>query len=275
MSRDPMREELAAALAAAEAARKVALRWFGRPMVVERKPDGSPVSAADRETEEAIRAVLRRAFPADGVVGEELGVERADAACRWIVDPIDGTRNFVRGIPLWGTLIARAEGDRLRVGVISLPALGTLLYATRGGGAFERREPLRVSTRRRLADAYVLHGGYEYRTARRGRFLLPAVAVRVATMRSLGDCQAYAWIARGKCEAMFEESLRPWDIAPIKLVIEEAGGRLTDWAGRDTWEGPTVLASNGRVHRELVGILAPFAAPSRAASARTSRRSRR
>ncbi len=257
MARQP--DPLTVALAAATRGGRIALAAFGRRMKVESKADASPVTDSDRRAEEAIRGAIRRAFPEDGFLGEEFGDEGTGARARWIIDPIDGTRNFIRGIPFWGVLLAREVRGHLTTGVMHFPALRETLWATRGRGAYRNGRRLRVSRVTSLARAYVSHGGYEYLRRRRGQAMLAAVYARCAAMRAFGDCWGYSWVARGHVDAMFEADVKPWDAAALKIVVREAGGRFTDWRGRDSFLGPTILASNGRIHGALVAILRRFA----------------
>ncbi|MEK7765876.1 MAG: inositol monophosphatase family protein [bacterium] len=248
---DPLRTAIAAALKAGAVAR----RGFRGKFKVELKSDDTPVTAVDRACEEILRRDLMKAFPGDGLVGEEYGTERADAEAIWIVDPIDGTKSFIRGVPFWGNLIAREVRGKLTLGVMYLPALDELYVATRGGGAWHNRRRLRVSRVRRFADAQILHAPLEG-LARRGA--LPALArigKRARTMRGYGDCWAYTWLVKGSAEAMIETGLNPWDVAAVKIIVDEAGGRMTGWDGTDSWRIRDTLASNGHFHPPLLRLL--------------------
>lgn len=245
---NPLRTAVAAALKAGAVAR----RGFRGGFKVELKADRTPVTAVDRACEEILRRDLMRAFPGDGLVGEEYGAERAGAEAVWIIDPIDGTKSFIRGVPFWGNLIARAVRGRLTLGVMYLPVLDELYVATRGGGAWRNRRRLRVSRVKRLADAQILHAPLEG-LARRGA--LPAMgrlAARVRTMRGYADCWAYRWLLEGSAEAMIETGMHPWDVAAVKIIVEEAGGTMTGWDGSDSWRASDTLASNGRLHAPLL-----------------------
>ncbi len=215
------------------------------------------MTQADRETEQAIVERLRAAFPDIGVLGEEYGAQGAQWR-RWIIDPIDGTKNFIRGIPYWATLIALEEDGEVTLGVVHAPATGDLLWARRGAGAFANGRPLRVSTIDRLADATLLHSSLNY-VRRLGPprywdgFL--GLVDRTDRQRGFGDYFAYTFVLRGQAELLLEADLAPWDLAPFKVLFEEAGGRLTDFEGRPTIYSGTVLASNGRVHAEALAVL--------------------
>jgi histidinol-phosphatase len=233
--------------AAAEAARvagAVALGHYQRGVVVETKGDGTPVSVADREAEEAVRAWLSVRFPEDGILGEELGATRPEAPRRWLVDPIDGTKTFVRRVPLWGTLVALVQGEEVLAGAAFFPAVGELLVAARGGGCRWNGRPAHVSSVSQLSLATVLatdehFGGNTSQTARWSR-----LAAASGLMRSWGDCYGYLLVATGRAEAMVDGVMAPWDSAALKPIIEEAGGVFTDWKGRPSAFGGDSIATN-------------------------------
>jgi histidinol phosphatase-like enzyme (inositol monophosphatase family) len=249
-----MDRRLEAAIAAARAAGEVALKHFRTELAVERKSDASPVTRADREAEERAVAVLRAALPECGVLGEEYG-EQGSQDRRWIVDPIDGTRSFIRGIPFFATLIALEEEGEITTGVIYAPALDDLLYAQKGQGAFDRSGRLRVSSVDTLRRSMLVFGGVS--GLRRGGYW-PAYERLVdasGRQRAYGDYFGYTFIARGQAEAMIDIDLKPWDLAAIKIIVEEAGGRLTDFAGQPTAFGGSAIASNGLIHEEIRGLI--------------------
>jgi histidinol-phosphatase len=254
VSADPL---LAAALDAARAAGAVALRYFRQDVEVTLKPDRTPVTRADREAEEAVVARLGAAFPGIGFLGEESGA-RGDQRRRWIVDPIDGTTNFVRGIPYWATLLALEEDGEVTLGVVHAPAAGELLWARRGAGAFADGRPLRVSAVGRLAEATLVHSSLRYlRELDPPRAWDGFVRLVDATQRQrgFGDYFGYTFVLRGQAELMIECDLKPWDLAPFAVIFPEAGGRLTDFEGRPTIYSGTVVASNGRLHAEALALL--------------------
>jgi len=255
-----MDRRLEVAIAAARAAGEVALRHFRTTLDVEFKDDRSPVTRADRECEQRIIDVIRSAFPDHGFVGEELG-EHPGVTARWIIDPIDGTKNFIRGIPYFATLIGLEEDGAITTGVVYAPAVDDLLYAQRGCGAFDRHGALRVSTIPRLRDGMVLFGGLGiFRQAGCWPGLERLVDAS-GRQRGFGDYFGHTFVARGQAEAMVELDLKPWDMAPIKILIEEAGGRFTDVAGVPTIYGGSAVASNGLVHDEILALLAAPGAP--------------
>lgn len=249
-----MDKRLEVAIAAARAAGEVALTYFRTALDVEVKDDLSPVTRADRECERRISEVLRSGFPDYGIVGEEFG-ERLGAGARWIVDPIDGTKNFIRGIPYFATLIGLEEDGEITTGVVYAPAADDLLYAQRGMGAFDVGGRLRVSTVRSLREAMVVFGGLDL-FRRAGRWAAFERLVQASgRQRGFGDYFGHTFVARGQAEAMIELDLKPWDLAAIKVVIEEAGGRFTDFSGVPSIYGGTAVASNGFVHDEILDLL--------------------
>jgi histidinol-phosphatase len=258
MTSTPSRsDDLRLALELADLADEVCHRYFrSEGLVVETKPDLSPVSRADREAEEAIRRRIERDRPDDGVVGEEFGVTAGTGSRRWILDPIDGTRKFVRGIPVFGALIALEEEGVLTVGVASMPLLGRRWWAARGLGAFADGRPIQVSRVARLADANLLHGGLEgFALRERGPAMLDLAARSWATT-GYGDLWIHLLVAEGAAEAAIEPQAAIWDIAPLKVIVEEAGGRCTDWGGDGAMTGGTALSTNGLLHDEILAALA-------------------
>jgi histidinol-phosphatase len=245
---------LDAAVEAARAAGEIALKYFRGGVEVTLKADATPVTQADREAERAIVEILGRAFPEYGVLGEEFGGS-GPKDVRWIVDPIDGTKNFVRGIPLWATLIALEERGEVTVGVVHNPARGDLYTARRGGGAWKNGERVRVSDVSTLDRAFFVHAGL--RLLREAGCWDGFVRLVDATdrQRGFGDYVGYGLLAEGKAEIYMEVDLKPWDLAAPRILVEEAGGRFTDLAGRPTIYSGTALATNGRLHDAALALL--------------------
>jgi histidinol-phosphatase len=249
---------LEAALDAARTAGAIALRYFRGDLRVMRKADRTPVTQADREAEVAIVERLRPAFPDIGFLGEEFGAQGGQSR-RWIVDPIDGTKNFVRGIPYWATLLALEEEGEITVGVVHSPATGELFWARRGQGAWADGVPLRVSAVHDLADAMVVHSSLNLMHSLDGGRCWDGfvrLVDRTDRQRGFGDYFGYTFVLRGQAELMLEADVKPWDIAPFKVLAEEAGGRFTDFAGRPTIYSGNALVSNGRLHEDALSLLA-------------------
>ena len=232
---------------AAELARltgDIALRHYRSRLVVETKLDGSPVTIADRAAEMAAREWVRRYFPDDGVLGEEYGVERPDAVRRWIIDPIDGTKTFVRGTPLWGSLVALCEGERVLAGAAYFPALGELIAAAPGAGCWWNGSRCTVSTEGHLDRATVLTTDERFRERPALLDGWLRIARDAAVSRSWGDCFGYLLVATGRADVMLDPILSPWDAAALQPIIQEAGGSFTDWTGNETAFGGSAVATN-------------------------------
>ena len=256
--------------AAAEVARlagDLALRYYRSSVTVETKRDGSPVTIADRSAERAAREWIAARFPRDGIVGEEYGAERVEAERRWILDPIDGTKSFVRGVPLWGTLVAVAAGESVLAGAAYFPAVGELLAAAPGEGCWWNGARCHVSPLADLSAATLLttDDRFPTNTGRKARF--DALARRVAVSRGWGDCYGYLLVATGRAEVMVDDAMNEWDAAALLPIIAEAGGVFTDWRGRVTAFGGSAIATNGALAEEVRGMLAPAAGQGRGALA--------
>jgi histidinol-phosphatase len=247
---------LQAAVAAARAAGEIAMRHFRTDLAVETKPDHSPVTEADRACERRIVEILLSEFPDYGLCGEEQGEQPGKTARRWIIDPIDGTKSFVRGIPFFATLIGLEQDGEIVLGVVHAPAMGELLFATKGGGAYdERGKRLEVSRIDRLSAAMVSFGGLEM-FRRAGRWAsFERLVDSTARQRGYGDYLGSTAVIRGWSEAMLELDVKPWDLAPLKILVEEAGGRMTDFTGRATIYGGSAVVTNGRIHDQVLEIL--------------------
>jgi histidinol-phosphatase len=228
----------------------IALGYFRSQLVVESKADGSPVTIADRNAEQAAREWIEKRFPADGILGEELGVTRPDARRRWVLDPIDGTKTFIRGVPLWGTLVGLCEGERVLAGAAYFPAVGEMLAAVPGGGCWWNGARCTVSSRATLAEATVLTTDERFPNDAAQREGWGRLARKAAVSRSWGDCYGYLLVSTGRAEVMVDGILSPWDAAALMPIIEEAGGVFTDWKGTRTAFGGSAVATNQGVAAE-------------------------
>ncbi len=252
---------LVLAHAACDEADGIARQAFRRDLEISTKPDRSFVTQADTAIERMIRGRIRAAHPDHGLVGEEYGTEDGGAATRWYIDPIDGTHNFIRGVPLFGTLLAVERDGELQAAVLSAPALRERWWARRGGGAWARSAdddaPRRIHVSRvaALDDAQVLYGsGHDIEASGRAPGFR-ALLGEVWRERGFGDFWGYALLAEGAAEAMVEVDLSAWDAAAPMVLIEEAGGRVTDLDGRRAIDTRTFLATNGLLHDEILGRL--------------------
>jgi histidinol phosphatase-like enzyme (inositol monophosphatase family) len=256
---------LAAAVAAARAAGEVAARYFRAGVAVEWKESAtgrSPVTIADREAEQTARSLIASRFPDHGFLGEEMG-ESGSRSTRWILDPIDGTANFILQIPLFGTLVALEEEGRITAAAAYNPVLDEMAWALRGGGAFLGGEPMRVSRRTTLDEALVVNSsvgeflrqGFGRAGAAGGRAGVDGLLAAARRDRGYGDYFGYVLVASGRAEVMLDALASPWDLAAPKLLVEEAGGRLTALDGSDSIYGDGAVATNGLLHETVLGFL--------------------
>jgi histidinol-phosphatase len=250
--------DLALALELADAADRITMaRFRAVDLVVDTKPDLTFVTEADRAVEEMVRDRLGRVCPADAIVGEEYG-STGSSSRRWIVDPIDGTSGYARGIPVWATLIALERDGVLAVGVMSAPALGARWWGTPADGAFRDGVRVRVSDVARLADAHLAcEGPPRFELVGRGAQIV-ALERRCWRTRGFGDFWPYAMVADGSIDIAVEpQGLSLWDLAAPMVVVEAAGGRFTDLDGAPRADGGSAVATNGRLHDDVLAALAP------------------
>jgi histidinol phosphatase-like enzyme (inositol monophosphatase family) len=232
-----------------------ALSHFGTGIDVIVKGDGSPVTIADRGAEQAARAWIERRFPEDGIVGEEFGTVRSEAKRRWIIDPIDGTKSFIRSVPLWGTLVAVAEGNAVIAGCAYFPVVRELVAAATGQGCFLNGSRCSVSSVNSVAEATVLttDARFPEHPERGQRWNRLARSASIA--RTWGDCYGYLMVATGRAEVMVDAIVSQWDTAALYPIITEAGGVFTDWKGTATALGGNAIATNAALDREARTIL--------------------
>jgi histidinol-phosphatase len=233
----------------------LALGYFDGEFRVEWKQDLSPVTIADREAEALLRTRLLGAFPDDGFLGEESGDVIGSSGFRWIIDPIDGTRNFVRGIPIWGNLVGLEFKEEQIAGVVDVPALGQLYRALLGDGAYRNDRRIHVSEVAILGEATLFHTSMSWFVRAGCADAFQELAKRVQTERGYGDFYGHMLVAQGSGELMVEQGVHAWDMAALKPIVEEAGGRFSDWDDTPTIYRPDVIASNGKLHADALRIL--------------------
>ena len=250
MTHDSLATQLEFALETAWKAGRATLAHFQTGVAAETKPDLSPVTIADRAAEALCRKLIEARYPGDGILGEELGETRPGGRRRWIIDPIDGTRSFLHGVPLYSVLLALEEDGEPVLGVIHLPALNETVWAARGAGCWWDGRRALVSDVDRLEDATVLtsEGRFPDDT---GWLAWRRLASRAANARTWGDAYGYALVATGRAEAMLDPHLSIWDAAPLRPIIEEAGGVFTDWGGTPTHLGASAIATNAALARTV------------------------
>jgi histidinol-phosphatase len=250
----------------ADAADDITVKRFrALDLKVDTKPDLTPVSDADRATEESLRNVLRRARPRDAILGEEMGRSGSGSRC-WVIDPIDATKNYVRGVPVWATLIGLMDGPDVVAGVVTAPALGRRWWGALGGGAWTGRSlssatQCRVSGVSVLADASLSYSGI-------GGWAKAGLAEEFAELtrsvwrtRAFGDFWSHMMVAEGAIDASCEPELSLWDLAALQVIVTEAGGRFTDLSGVDRTDGGSVVCSNGLLHDALLNVLSAQTTP--------------
>ncbi len=236
-------------------------RYFRTGVDVEFKGDGSPVTAADKGAETVAREWIRARFPDDGILGEEFGLEKPDAPRRWVLDPIDGTKSFIHGVPLWGTLVAVVEGETVLAGAVYSPPMQELVAAAPGQGAWWNGKRTYVSQTSSLAQATLLctDDRFPGRPQRQARWETLSRASRI--VRTWGDCYGYLLLATGRADIMVDDQMNPWDAAAVQVVVEEAGGRFTDFRGKATAFGGDSIATNGALDAIVRDILCPGGDP--------------
>jgi len=250
-------ELLKAAVEISATAAAIPMRYFRSDLAIEDKADESPVTIADRETEKHIRAAIAERFPSHGIFGEEFGKSGEGSEFTWIVDPIDGTRSFITGVPLFGMLIAVMQGDEAVAGIIRMPALGECIAGCRGGRTTWNGTPVRCRTTRDLAEAWIIiNEGNQMVTREPARLARLMQAGR--TRRFLNDCYPFALLAMGRIDAVVDFDLQPYDYMAAVPVIEAAGGIITDWHGAPlglTSDGSVLAAATPEIHAELLALL--------------------
>jgi histidinol-phosphatase len=244
---------LSVATEAAYLAGRRTLAYFNTGVAVELKADDTPVTCADRESEQLIRDRIARSFPEHSILGEEGGSQEGDPDYRWIIDPIDGTKTFIRGVPLYGVMIGVEVKGQPSVGVVYMPALDEMLTAATGLGCHWNGRPARVSPVAALSEAAVLATSIASSMARSDAFGRLAAASQFT--RTWGDCYGYVLVATGRAEVMLDATINAWDCAPLLPILEEAGGHFTTWAGEATIWGKDGLATNAALHRPVLDLL--------------------
>lgn len=264
MNNNDRTEMLRFALDLADAADEISMRYYRNTVDIEQKTDGSLVTNADRDIEEYISSQIAVRFPQHDILGEEQGVKSStigDGKSRWIIDPIDGTHGFARCLPVWATLIALEDDGMIEVGVASAPALGMRWWAKRGQGAYRRNlnqkageiDQIQVSTITNIEEAQTLYGAYGMTTnAWQGA---DTVLRRSWRSRGFGDFWGHCLVAEGSAELMLDPICSSWDLAALFVIVEEAGGQMTDINGRAVFNAGHAITSNGLVHKEVLEVL--------------------
>ncbi len=252
---DSLQDVLDFAVDAAWQAGRLTLAHYQTGVTVERKPDRSAVTIADREAERLLRRLIERRFPGHAIVGEEFGSDSRDATHRWYVDPIDGTNSFVRGVPFWGVLLGLEIAGEMAAGVAYFPAMDEMIAAARGVGCRWNGRPARVSGVASLADACLSFTDVRTLTDRLGE-RWAGLQRDTALERGWGDCYGHCLVATGRADIMLDPRMNAWDCAALVPIVQEAGGRFSDWRGRVVIDGGDAVSTNGALHAEVLNRLA-------------------
>ncbi len=260
-----MQQRLELANRIAREAGEITLEFFRNGQFeVQRKGDGSPLTIADQQSERHLRAEIEKHYPEDAIVGEEFGRKDGSSGVRWILDPIDGTKSFISGVPLYGTMVGIEKEGLAHAGSVYFPGLNQAIFASRGQGTWHvanDESPTRasVSTRSNLSDSVFVTSEAETFTERDAKAVYEQLADAVYFARTWGDVYGYMMVAIGKIEVMVDPILNVWDAAAVQPIIEEAGGRFTDWAGDPRIDAGEAIGSNGRVHDDVLAITRSYA----------------
>ena len=250
---ETLKEYLTFATDLAREAGKITLKYFRGRLDVEQKSDASPVTIADRETEQFIRSAIRARYPAHGILGEEFGEENLGAPWRWVIDPIDGTRSFVHGVPLYTVLLALEHDGEPKLGVIYNPPQDEMVAAAEGQGCTYNGAPCHVSGVSELGQAWMHASDYAELVRLRPKFSAELLA-RVGHARTWGDAYGYMMVANGRADVMLDPVMSHWDLACLKPIIQEAGGTFTDLDGNDGAHAEHTLATNGLLHEQVLNL---------------------
>ncbi|MEZ4517597.1 MAG: histidinol-phosphatase [Chloroflexota bacterium] len=243
------------ALDAAWQAGQLTLAHFQTGITAERKADNSPVTLADRQAEQKLRELITIRWPDHGIIGEEFGQDHSSNRYTWILDPIDGTKSFVSGVPLYSVLVALVDNEEPVLGVIHFPGLKETIYARRGGGCYWNGRKVQVSTVSTLSDAVLLASDMDT-FAKYGRQApWQQLIDRTYIQRTWGDAYGYALVATGRAEIMLDPAMSLWDCGPLQVIMEEAGGTFTNWDGEPTIYGGNAIATNGLLHQQVMDII--------------------
>jgi histidinol-phosphatase len=219
------------------------------------KADNSPVTIADYKCEEFLLKQIKTSYPGHNIYSEESGIEEKGSEFRWFIDPIDGTRNFIRKYPFWGTLLAVEYRGKVVIGIISMPAIGQFIASKESGGCFVNGKRVKVSSISKIEKAYILYGGLNSILKKEYRENFFKLVSESFQARGFGDCHGHSFVINGSADIMIDPNVAPYDIAATKICVEEAGGKLTDIKGNDSIFGKSALITNGTLHNKVLKIL--------------------
>ena len=249
-----MKEFLSFAMDACEQAGRITLEYFQKDFEIERKADQSPVTIADRKSEQKIRELIQTHFPSHSIIGEEYGGDKSTNEYCWYIDPIDGTKAFAQGVPIYGVMLALEISGNFSVGVVNLPVLNEIIGAARGEGCFWNGTRAHVNQITSLKDALFCHSGREYFVESGRLEAYNELEAATAWQRTWGDCYAHILVATGRAGICVDPVLNPWDAGALIPIIEEAGGTFTDWQGNRTAYSSEGISTNGSLLPEVLSI---------------------
>lgn len=254
MHQETLKSFLDFAINACLQAGKITLKYFQTDFSIQLKPDASPVTIADKEAEQKIRAMIEKEYPDHNIVGEEFGQKQQGSRFCWYIDPIDGTRSFVNGVPLFGVMLGLEVEGNCAVGVVHLPALDELVYAARGEGCYWDRKRARVRWTETLSDSLFCTSGAEYFLQAGRQEVYRRLEAAAGVTRTWGDCYGHMLVATGRADFCVDPLLNPWDAAALVPIIEEAGGVFSDWKGNRTIYNHEAISTNPRLLPEILKI---------------------
>ncbi len=247
-------KELNIAIKAAMASGDILKKYFRTNVKFERKPDATPVTIVDKESEKKIVSIIKKYFPEHNILGEEFSYDKTDSEFKWIIDPLDGTKHFIRGVPFFSNFVALEKRGKIIVGVIYMPELNILAYASLGKGSFVNNKKVKVSEIENLKEAFVVHGDIDEKNTEPYTKNISSLINSCWHNRGYGDALGYILLAQGYVDIVLDNP-KPWDVAPAKIIVEDAGGKVTDFEGKDTIYSGYSVATNRKLHNEVVKIL--------------------
>ncbi|MBZ0203934.1 MAG: hypothetical protein K8I03_13020 [Ignavibacteria bacterium] len=234
---------------------EITLKYYTKKIKPRVKDNLTPVTVADIKCEDFILSRIKNKYPSHSIHAEESGITQSPSEFKWIIDPIDGTKNYMRKYPFWGTLLALEYQGEVVLGVISMPSLKETISAAKGMGCYSNNKKCKVSKITSIKDSYLIHGGLDYIVAEPYKNNFLQLVNQTYYNRGFGDCHGHSFIIKGQSEIMIDPHVAPYDVAPIKICVEEAGGRFTDLCGNPTIYNGNALVTNGKVHDAVLKIL--------------------
>ncbi len=232
----------------------ITLQHYQSGLAIETKADESPVTIADRQTEQFLRAEIARLFPGDGIVGEEFGATEGTTGRKWIVDPIDGTKSFIHGVPFYGVMIGVEQDGAMLAGAVYIPPLCEMVVAVKGAGCWWNGKRARVTATERIEDALLLTTDIAHHHQHGRGASWEALSRRARLVRTWGDCYGYVLVATGRADIMLDAIMSPWDMAALQTILEEAGGAFSDYEGKVSIYSNSAIGSNGILHAEVLRV---------------------